>query len=236
MKILMKKLKKNKVYLLKLKKGFTLIELLVVIAIIGILSAIVLASLGTAKSKGTTASNQVAEQQIKNALALYASDHDGNYPANTNALVAGKYISAINPSIAYTPKDSTGNPCSTESCFDYVLSISSGGGGSGGGEDACSHDATDPDCWSSEQGSFVWQDAVDQCDNFSGEGSGDWHLPSEVELWAGWEALGSEGFPNSLYWSSTVFGGDAVNLRTFMDPPDIFPNFMSDLDSVRCLR
>ena len=61
------------------KKGFTLIELLVVIAIIGILSSVVLASLNTARSKGSDAA---IKSNINNARAqaeLYYDANNGSY-------------------------------------------------------------------------------------------------------------------------------------------------------------
>ena len=55
-------------------RGFTLIELLVVIAIIGILSAVVLASLNTARTKGNDAATKSNLSTIQSQAAL---DYDG---------------------------------------------------------------------------------------------------------------------------------------------------------------
>lgn len=64
---------------MKNQKGFTLIELLVVIAIIGVLSAVVLASLNTARSKGNDAGVKANLATVATQAALYLSDNSNSY-------------------------------------------------------------------------------------------------------------------------------------------------------------
>src|SRR3989344_525629 len=61
-------------------RGFTLVELIVVIAIISLLSAVVFASIGIARTKARDAQRVVNLNQIANAVAMYQNDSGGVPP------------------------------------------------------------------------------------------------------------------------------------------------------------
>lgn len=121
-------------------RGFTLIELLVVIAIIGVLSAVIIASLNTARQRGDDARRFADIHAVIQALELYANDNNGQYPVtptsgtgcggtkscvdNLTQLVSGKYI----PSLPSDPSNVWANTaydfryCATGT-HDYIILI-----------------------------------------------------------------------------------------------------------------
>lgn len=64
---------------MKTNKGFTLIELLVVIAIIGILSSVVLASLNTARNKGSDAAIKANLANARAQAEIYYDNNGNSY-------------------------------------------------------------------------------------------------------------------------------------------------------------
>lgn len=75
-------------------RGFTLIELLVVIAIIGILSAVVLISLNSARVKGRDAKRVADIKQLQLALQFYF-DKNQSYPATLSDLVTEGFVPVL---------------------------------------------------------------------------------------------------------------------------------------------
>lgn len=120
------------------ERGFSLIELLVVIAIIGVLSSIVLASLNTARNKGSDAAVKSNLANIR-AQAEIFYDTYGTYGGSTgNPAACPAYQSGT------TPSAST-NMFSTDSTIaSMTLAAASAGGGT-----------TETRCWSSGTKWFV---------------------------------------------------------------------------------
>jgi len=69
------------------KKGFTLIELLVVVAIIGILASVVLASLNTARAKGSDAAIKANLDNMRAQAAIYYDDNSSTYGTSVTCVV-----------------------------------------------------------------------------------------------------------------------------------------------------
>ncbi len=74
-----------RIFITSNSKGFTLIELLVVISIIGVLSSVVLASLNSARVRGRNALRLQQVRQIVNAMSLYMSDNNGQFPSSSGS-------------------------------------------------------------------------------------------------------------------------------------------------------
>lgn len=114
----------------KNKKGFTLIELLVVIAIIGLLSALSVLALGSARARARDAKRIADVKQIQTALEMYYNDMN-DYPvaaslSPTSSLgiytTNGTYMRAI----PAPPTVTDGTGCGPQAWYTYTK----GGSGS----------------------------------------------------------------------------------------------------------
>lgn len=116
---------------LRSSRAFTLIELLIVITIIGILAVALLPRITAGPAKARDAQRKADLQQLATAIALYADDNGGTYPAGScaDSLTSATSSTAISLSSYMTtvPTDpvstnTAAGACATAGKYGYYKS------------------------------------------------------------------------------------------------------------------